>query len=84
MTNVSSARMLAIRRNLADMMGYLGNGGRDLGVTNLMKIEIPANYDDFKIKDILFIPPKVSYAQEVVGVCTYGDRLNVCYHKMIE
>jgi len=73
-----------VSERMAKIMGYLGTGGRDLGVTNLMKIDIPGDYNDFKIKDILFIPPKVSYTREVVGVCTYDDGLNVCYHKILK
>ena len=66
----------------AKTMGYVGNKGRDLGVTNLNKIEIPNGYERFTIKDILFVPPKVSYTKKVVGISTYADKVSVCYHKM--
>ena len=65
-------------------MGYIGNGGRDLGVTNLGKIEILSDNTKFKVEDIWFIPPKISYTRNVIGVSTYGDTLTVCYHKMKE
>ena len=67
---------------MAGIMGYIGKEGRDLGVTNLTRINIPNDYGSFRIEDILFIPPKVSYTKNVVGVCTYGDNLTVCHHKM--
>lgn len=71
-----------LTEKMAKIMGYIGDGGRDLGVTNLNKIDIPNVHERFVIKDILFVPPKVSYAKEVIGISTYADKLTVCYHKM--
>ena len=71
-----------LSKKMAGIMGYIGKEGRDLGVTNLTRINIPNDYGSFRIEDILFIPPKVSYTRNVVGVCTYGDNLTVCHHKM--
>ena len=71
-----------LSKKMAGIMGYIGKEGRDLGVTNLTRINIPNDYGSFRIEDILFIPPKVSYTRNVVGVCTFGDKLTVCYHKM--
>ena len=71
-----------LTKKMAKMMGYLGDGGRDLGVTNLNKIHIQNVHDRFIVEDIIFVPPKVSYAKEVVGIATYADKLTVCYHKM--
>lgn len=67
---------------LAKTMGYVGNKGRDLGVTNLNQIKILSGYERFSIKDIMFVPPKVSYTNEVIGINTYEDKVSVCYHKM--
>lgn len=67
---------------MAGIMGYKGEGRRDLGVTNLMKIDIPGKYKLFQIKDILFIPPKVSYSKNVIGISTYEEQLHVSYHRM--
>lgn len=71
-----------LSKKMAGIMGYIGKEGRDLGVTNLTRINITNDYGSFRIEDILFIPPKVSYTRNVVGVCTYGDKLTVCHHKM--
>ena len=70
-----------LTEKIAKVMGYIGNGGRDLGVTNLNKINIPNVHEKFEIKDILFVPPKVSYTKEVIGISTYADKLTMCYHK---
>ena len=72
-----------LAQKMAYIMGYAENGGRDFGVTNLGKIDIPSEYRNFKITDILFIPPKISYSKKVVGICTYGDNLHVCFHEMV-
>ncbi len=71
----------ALSQKMAEILGYTGENSRDLGVTNLMKIGIPEEYGMFRIADILFIPPKVSYTKKVVGAATYGETLHVVYHK---
>ena len=71
-----------LAEKMAKIMGYTGDGGRDLGVTNLNKIDIKNTNEKFVIEDVLFIPPKVSYSKNVIGLATYKDKLNVCYHNM--
>lgn len=63
---------------MAEIMGYTDKNTRDIGVTNLGIIDIPTDYNGFKVIDIIFIPPKISYSKKVVGISTYGDRLTVC------
>ena len=36
------------------------------------------------IEDILFLPPKVSYTKQVIGIATYGETLYMIHHKMNE
>lgn len=67
---------------MTKVMGYTGNSGRDLGVTNLNIIDIQNKYEQFAIEDIYFIPPKVSYAKNVVGISTYNNKLTLCHHNM--
>ena len=71
-----------LTERMAKVMGYTGNSGRDLGITNLNKIDIQGAYGEFAIEDIIFVPPKVSYAKNVIGISTYKDKLTVCYHNM--
>lgn len=73
-----------LTEKMAKVMGYTSDGGRDLGVTNLNKIAIPNVHERFAIKDIIFVPPKVSYAKNVTGISTYEGVLTVCHHKMKE
>lgn len=72
----------ALTQKMAEVMGYTGNGGRDLGVTNLNRLDFPDGNGPIAVQDILFVPPKVSYAKKVVGIGTYGDKLTVCCHNM--
>ena len=69
-----------LAEKMAQVMGYLGDGGRDLGVTNLGQIDIPGG----RIQDILFIPPKVSYTKKVVGISSFNGKLTVCHHNMCQ
>lgn len=79
-----------LSEKMAQVLGYAGKGGRDMGVTNLNRIDIPGKYrndamegtEDTLMEDILFIPPKVSYSKTVIGISTYKDVLSVCCHRM--
>jgi NRPS condensation-like uncharacterized protein len=66
-------------KKIVILTGATGDLGRDLGVTNLGRIDIARTHG---IEDILFVPPKVSYAKQVVGVSTYGNKLTISYHSM--
>lgn len=65
-------------------LGYIGDNSRDIGVTNLGRLDIMQNCGSFRVTDFLFVPPKVSYAKEVVGAAGLGDKLTVCSHVMNE
>jgi hypothetical protein len=71
-----------LSEKMANVMGYTSKNGPDLGVTNLTRIDIPGDFGNFKVSDMLFIPPKVSYSRQVIGVSTFGDKLTVCWHRM--
>lgn len=62
---------------MARIMGYLGEGGRDLGVTNLNQIDLPDKYTNFTIESIQFIPPSISYTKNIVGISTFQNVLTV-------
>jgi hypothetical protein len=65
--------------SVASYLGY-GNKIRDLSVTNLMRADIPLEYGPYKIDEIIFVPPVVAYAQNVIGIITTGDKMNVTTH----
>ena len=72
-----------ISRRLAQNMGYLGKYNTDLGITNLTTIPIKEEFSDFCLKDIFFIPPKVSYAKDIIGISTFRNKLTIIHHEII-
>lgn len=66
-----------LSEKMARIMGYMGEGGRDLGVTNLNQIDIPDKYTNFSIESIQFIPPSISYTKNVIGIGTFQNVLTV-------
>lgn len=67
---------------LAKVLGYAGGKTRELGITNLTRLDIPDTYGSYGLKEALFIPPVVSYAEHIIGVVTIGDGMRVSYHYM--
>lgn len=64
---------------LAEMLGY-GSKTKDLSVTNLTKVDIPIQYGNYKIDEITFVPPVVSYGKNIIGMITTNDKLIVTTH----
>ena len=64
---------------LAQLLGY-GTKVRDISITNLTRADIPVTYGEYGIKDLIFIPPVVSYAKNVYGIVTAGERMYVVRH----
>ncbi|MCM1258861.1 MAG: hypothetical protein NC307_13535 [Roseburia sp.] len=65
----------------AKIMGYIGDSNkRDLGITNLTVLDIPACYSTIRIKKIVFVPPNVSYSNNIIGVSTFQGEMTVTYH----
>ena len=69
-------------QRLARMMGYVGRKTRELGITNLTKLDINNTYGRYILKNGLFIPPVVSYAKHIIGVSTMEDGMSISYHFM--
>ena len=63
----------------ADIMCY-GRKKRDLSITNLMRADIKTDYGEYRIKDIAFVPPVVSYGTNLIGIITVNDTLTVTCH----
>lgn len=71
-----------ITQRLAERMGYAGNKTRELGLSNLTRLDIPAVYGAYGLKQAVFIPPVVSYARRIIGVCTMEDGMTITCHFM--
>ena len=68
----------------AKLLGYTGNRMRQLGVSNLGKIDLDGFCPNVEVCSFLFIPPKVSYSRDIIGVSTFGDKISLCYHDIEE
>ncbi len=68
-----------ISNKVAEMLGY-GDKVKDISITNLTRADIQLGYDKFNIREIVFVPPVVSYAKNVFGIVTTGDVMTVARH----
>lgn len=64
----------------AKIMSYTGKNKRGLGITNLTVLDIPVSYGNYQIKNIVFVPPAVSYSHNIIGVSTVNGRMTISYH----
>lgn len=71
-----------IAEKLAFALGYKGVKKRDLGVSNLGVIKMKTEYGNYKVHNLIFIPPSISYTDNIIGVSTVNDKLTITYHSM--
>lgn len=71
-----------VTRKLAEVMGYKGGKTKELGITNLTRLDIPNTYGSYSIRSVVFVPPVVSYAQNIIGISTIEDEMAITYHYM--
>lgn len=64
----------------AKVMGYSGKMKRDLGITNLTVLDIPTFYGSYEIRNIIFVPPAVSYSNNIIGVSTFNGKMTISHH----
>ena len=57
---------------------------KDLSITNLMRSDIRTEFGKFRISDIAFVPPVVSYGKNLIGIITVNDKMIVTHHTMEE
>lgn len=65
---------------VAELLGY-GKKTKDLSITNLTRVDIPLEYGDNRIKEIVFIPPVVSYGKNIIGIVTCGNVMTIARHE---
>ena len=68
-----------VSAKLAELLGY-GQKKKDISITNLTRLDIPVEYGKFRLTDLIFVPPVVSYGKNIIGMVTVGDHLNTTYH----
>ena len=67
---------------LSKIMGYKSGGRTSIGITNLTKIDIENTYKDYRIENLYFIPPVVSYSRQTVGIASTENGMVITYHCM--
>lgn len=73
-----------VSRKMADLMAYSSKKENLISITNLTRIKIQQKYGLFQIKNIIFIPPVISYAKRVIGIVSDEDGMTITYHFMNE
>lgn len=71
-----------LAKQTAKIMGYIGKI-RELGITNLTELDIPVLYGNYEIKNIIFVPPAVSYARNIIGISTISGKMTFSFHNMV-
>lgn len=71
-----------VSRKLSDISGYTGNKTRDLGVSNLTRLDIKQQYNKYSISNVVFVPPAISYSRQNIGIVTSDNGMNITYHYM--
>lgn len=82
--NTHNCCQYPLLKKMAEVMGYTGNAKRDLGITNLTILDIPMVYGENKIEEIIFVPPAVSYSENIIGVLTAGGEMMITYHGTVD
>lgn len=63
----------------AKMFGYAENP-KGISITNLTRLPIAEDYGKFKMTDYTFVPPLVLNSQRIIGVASFGHRMNIALH----
>lgn len=71
-----------VAEKVAFALGYKGIKKRQLGVSNLGVIEMKPCYGHYKVSNVIFIPPSISYTENIIGVSTINGRITITYHGM--
>jgi len=66
----------AVTKRMAAIIGYQGGNNKKLGITNLGNIDIKQEYSFFQVTDLLFLPPKVSYSETIIGISTFAGKMH--------
>lgn len=68
-----------ISHKVAELLGY-GSKVKDISLTNLTRVDIPTEYGPYRIEDVTFVPPVVSYGRNIIGIVTANDTMTIARH----
>lgn len=72
-----------VAKTMANIIGYTGDSGTDLGVTNLKEIQIPSDYGRFKITNIIPVAPRILTSKHVIAVSTYQGKMLIADSRLV-
>lgn len=64
-------------RKASYIIGYTSKLGTDVGITNLGVLDVRNQYGDYRITNMIGIPPHVSATRRVVSVYTYNGKMTI-------
>ena len=59
------------------VIGYTSNLGTDVGITNLGVLDVKTQYGDYRITNMIGIPPHVSATRRVISIYTYNEKMTI-------
>lgn len=66
---------------VARLMNYDGSQ-RDIGISNLTRLDIPIKYGEYVLENFVFVPPVIPYSKHIVGVATLGEQMSIVLNVM--
>lgn len=64
-------------RKASYIIGYTSKLGTDVGITNLGVLDVKTQYGDYRLTNMIGIPPHVSATRRVVSVYTYNGKMTI-------
>ena len=64
-------------RKASYVIGYTSNLGTDVGITNLGVLDVKTQYGDYRITNMIGIPPHVSATRRVISIYTYNEKMTI-------
>lgn len=64
-------------RKASYIIGYTSKLGTDVGITNLGVLDVKHQYGDYRITNMIGIPPHVSATRRVISVYTYNGKMTI-------
>ena len=64
-------------RKASHVIGYTSNLGTDVGITNLGVLDVKTQYGDYRITNMIGIPPHVSATRRVISIYTYNGKMTI-------
>lgn len=64
-------------RKASYIIGYTSHLGTDVGITNLGVLDVKTQYGDYRITNMIGIPPQVSATRRVISIYTYNGKMTI-------